>query len=248
MFHLICCIDFFTKVVWAESAKLGCANVYFNVRQFPFDVSYATQLWIGSQIVLSRRRPKSFLSPTLLSATMPSAATFLVDPCILRFSFYSHLFLTKSLSISSPLKYSPQGTACSSCPTSTTCVDSLCQAASPETEPEAEPEAEGRRIGRQACTCTTADGTTLTGSSGPATTQSLESLVTTMFVEPTTTSEGEPEEEPEPEQESEPEEPEQEPEDEPEGEPEPEAEPAEPEAEPAEPEAEQEGVFKGTLA
>ena len=39
-----------------------------------------------------------------------------------------------------------------------------------EAEPESEPETE------PACTCTTVDGTTLTGSSGPATTQSLESL------------------------------------------------------------------------
>ena len=34
----------------------------------------------------------------------------------------------------------------------------------------------GQRIGRQSCTCTTADGTTLTGKSGPTATQSLESL------------------------------------------------------------------------
>ena len=42
---------------------------------------------------ISRRRPSPpSLTLTLLSATMPSAATLLGDPCILRYSFHLHLF------------------------------------------------------------------------------------------------------------------------------------------------------------
>jgi len=72
----------YTQVVWAESAKLGCANVYFNEASqpsFPYTNLVVCNYAIGGNLIGG--------------------------------SMYS------------------EGTACSACPSSTTCVDSLCQAA-----------------------------------------------------------------------------------------------------------------------
>jgi len=72
----------YTQVVWAETDKLGCANVYFNEASQP-----------------------SFPYTNLVVCNYAVAGNLISG------SMYS------------------QGAACSSCPSSTTCVDSLCQAA-----------------------------------------------------------------------------------------------------------------------
>merc|ERR1712150_31504 len=72
----------YTQVVWAETDKLGCANVYFNEASqpsFPYTNLVVCNYAIGGNLIGG--------------------------------SMYS------------------EGTACSSCPSSTSCVDSLCQAA-----------------------------------------------------------------------------------------------------------------------
>lgn len=72
----------YTQVVWAESGKLGCANVYYNEASqpsFPYTNLVVCNYAIGGNLIGG--------------------------------SMYS------------------EGPACSACPSSTTCVDSLCQAA-----------------------------------------------------------------------------------------------------------------------
>jgi len=73
----------YTQLVWAETDKLGCANVYFNDTSHP-------SLPIYKYLVV---------------------CNYAIGGNILGSSIYS------------------QGPACSSCPSSTNCVDSLCQAA-----------------------------------------------------------------------------------------------------------------------
>merc|ERR1711962_1092659 len=73
----------YTQLVWADTDKLGCANVYFN------DTSHPSLPYYKNLVVCN----------------------YAIGGNVLGSAIYS------------------QGTACSSCPSSTNCVDSLCQAA-----------------------------------------------------------------------------------------------------------------------
>ena len=103
-----------SEMTWIRFAFLHSLPRWCGQRVPSLDVQMSTSMWDGfhfkfliciycqpnyedeyDMYLISRRRPsRPPLIPTLLSATMPSAATLLGDLCIPRFSSHTHLFWT----------------------------------------------------------------------------------------------------------------------------------------------------------
>ena len=127
------------QVVWAETDKLGCANVYFNVRQNSFFlVTFQSKYSWCSKLYSKNVETTTFAQ----EASQPSfpytnlvVCNYAVAGNLISGSMYSQVVkLTFSITLlkwQQTTVHNPpyQGPACSSCPSSTTCVDSLCQAA-----------------------------------------------------------------------------------------------------------------------
>ena len=132
-------------MVWAETDKLGCANVYFNVRQNSFFLATFQSKYSWCSKLYSKNVETTTFAQEASQPSFPYTnlvvCNYAVAGNLISGSMYSQvvkLTFTYSITLSAQLGHQSittvhhhpyQGAACSSCPSSTTCVDSLCQAA-----------------------------------------------------------------------------------------------------------------------